>query len=447
VWDTIVYDPDFDQVLIGVGNGTPWVRGKRSPQGGDNLFTCSIVALRPDTGEYVWHYQETPGDPWDFDSAESIILADVKLGDSQRKVLFHAPKNGFFYVLDRATGTLISAVPYTTVTWASGIDSKTGRPIENTNVRYEDGKSGPVAPGPLGGHSWHSMAFSPASGLVYIPVQDAGFFYKSDNTFQQKALAFNTGIDFVAGGLPQDPAIKKAIFGAIKGRLSAWDPIRQKEIWKVDRKSPVNGGILATGGGLVLQGTAQGSLEIFRADDGQKLWSADTQSGVVAAPISYVANGEQYVAIVVGWGGVFPLATGEVALQSARRQNISRVLAFKLDGKTNLPAPPEQRIPELSPPPSNATTSTLKKGEAIYQRHCSACHGDVAVSGGVLPDLRYSATLANDQWYQVVLGGALRQFGMVSFSKELNREDVTVVRAYVIARANQSVQESKNVAK
>jgi quinohemoprotein ethanol dehydrogenase len=447
VWDTIVYDPELDLLFLGVGNGTPWVRGQRSPQGGDNLFTCSIIAIKPDTGEYVWHYQETPGDTWDFDSAGPIILADVAINQSPRKVLFHAPKNGFFYVLDRATGSLHSAAPYTPVTWASGIDSKTARPIENANVRYEEGKGGPIAPGPLGGHSWHSMSFSPVTNLVYIPVQEAGFFFKSDAAFQQKTLAFNIGIDFAAAGLPQQPAVKKAILDTIKGHLSAWDPLQQKEIWRVERRSPVNGGILSTAGNLVFQGTAQGTFEAFRADNGQKLWSSETQSGVVAAPMTYTVNGDQYLALVVGWGGVFPLATGEVALQSARRQNISRVLAFKLSGKASLPAPPEQGIPALNPPPATAAAGTVKKGEAIYQLYCSVCHGDVAVSGGVLPDLRYSAALANDQWDEIVLHGALQQFGMVSFAKELTPKDTAAIRAYVIARANQSVQDAKAAAK
>jgi quinohemoprotein ethanol dehydrogenase len=443
VWDSIVYDPDLDLIYFGVGNGTPWDRRARSPQGGDNLFTCSVVALKADTGEYVWHYQETPGDAWDFDSAESIVLADLNINQSPRKVLLHAPKNGFFYVLDRATGELISAKPYTAVFWASGIDLKTGRPIENSPARYQEGKGIPVAPGPLGGHSWHSMSFSPLTGLAYIPVQDAGFLYKSDQHSQQSDLAFNTGIDFVAAGMPQKPEVKKAILGAIKGHLSAWDPVQQKEIWRVDRQSPVNGGILSTAGNLVFQGTAQGNLEAYRADNGQKLWSADAQSGVVAAPITYSVNGEQYVAVLVGWGGVFPLATGEVALSSGRPQNISRLLAFKLGSKASLPPLPAFFRPQLKPPKPTASAATVQKGEALFQRYCSGCHGDVAVSGGVLPDLRYSGTLDNDQWFDIVLKGQLKQAGMVSFDKELSRDDAAAIRAYVIFRANQSLPETK----
>ncbi len=444
VWDSIVYDPELDLVYIGVGNGTPWNPHARSPYGGDNLFTCSIVALKAETGEYVWHYQEVPGDAWDFDSAESIILADLTIGQSTQKVLFHAPKDGFFYVLNRATGELISAKPYTTVSWASGINLKTGRPMENTQARYEkESKGAPVAPGPLGGHTWHSMSYSPVTRLVYIPVQDAGFFYKADEHFEQKTLAFNPAIDFVAAGMPQKPAVKKSILENIKGHLSAWDPAQQKEIWRVDRTSPVNGGVLSTAGNLVFEGTARGNLEAFRADTGEKLWSAETQSGVVAAPVSYTVDGEQYVAVLAGWGGVFPLATGEIALKSGRKQNVSRMLAFKLGGDAKLPQLAELPRRELKPPRPTASEVTVRKGESLYQRYCSSCHGDVAVSGGVLPDLRYSGTLASDQWFDVVLRGMLKEFGMVSFDKELSHEDAASIRAYVILRANLALAETK----
>jgi quinohemoprotein ethanol dehydrogenase len=446
VWDSIVYDPELDLLYIGTGNGTPWDRRARSPQGKDNLFTSSIVALKPDTGQYVWHYQEVPGDAWDYDAAAPIILADITISGTSRKVLFQAPKDGFFYVLDRATGQVISGKPYTPVTWATGIDPATGRPLENAGARYEnDGKAAQLSPGPLGGHSWHPMSYSQQTGLVYIPVQEAGFVYKSEQHFQERNLAFNTAIDFVAGGMPQNPEVKKRILETIKGHLSAWDPIQQKEIWRVDRASPVNGGILSTAGNLVFEGTAQGSFESYRADNGQRLFSADTQSGVVAAPISYTVGGEQYIAVVVGWGGVFPLASGEVALKSGRMQNISRVLAFKLGGKASLPPLPPFSQPSLKPPLPTASAATVQKGEALFQTYCSTCHGDVAVSGGVLPDLRYSGTLGNSAWTDVVLGGSLQSFGMVSFSQELSKEKVEAIRAYVIFRANQSLADSKPV--
>ncbi|MGC2466612.1 MAG: PQQ-dependent dehydrogenase, methanol/ethanol family, partial [Candidatus Acidiferrum sp.] len=443
VWDSIVYDPELDLLYIGTGNGTPWDRRARSPRGEDNLFTCSIVALKPETGEYVWHYQEVPGDAWDYDAAAPMILADITIGGAPRKVLFQAPKDGFFYVLDRATGQVISAKPYTAVTWATALDPATGRPLEKVSARYENGgKAAPVVPGPLGGHSWHSMSYSPQTRLVYIPVQEAGFLYKSEQHFRESNLAFNTAIDFVAGAMPQAPEVKKSILDSIKGHLSAWDPIQQKEIWRVDRTSPVNGGILTTAGNLLFEGTAQGNLEAYRADNGAKLWSADAQSGVVAAPITYAVGDEQYVAVVVGWGGVFPLASGEVALKSGRTQNVSRLLAFKLGGNASLPALPQFTQPQLNPPPSRASTTTIQKGEALFQNYCSTCHGDVAVSGGVLPDLRFSGTLGNSAWTDVILGGSLQSYGMVSFSKELSKQDAEAIRAYVIFRANQSLTKS-----
>jgi len=447
VWDSISYDPDLDLIYFGVGNGTPWDRRVRSANGGDNLFLSSVVALKADTGEYVWHYQETPGDAWDFDSAESLILADLTMNGSPRKVLLHAPKNGFFYVLDRATGELISAKPYTAVSWATGIDLKTGRPIENPQARYQGGKAAPVAPGPPGGHSWHSMSFSPLTRLVYLPVQETAFLYKSDEHFQKKAIGFNVGIDFVAAGMPQQPEVKKAILSTIKGHLSAWDPIQQKEIWRVDRQSPVNGGALSTAGNLVFEGTAQGNLEAYRADTGQKLWSADAQSGVVASPMTYTAGAEQYVAVLAGWGGVFPLAAGEAALSSGRTQNISRLLAFKLSSKASLPPLPPFTSPQLKPPKSTATAATIHKGEALFQPLCSPCHGDVAVSGGVLPDLRYSGTLDNDQWFEIVLKGQRKQAGMVSFDKDLSPDDAAAIRAYVVFRANQSLPQPASAPK
>ena len=243
--------------------------------------------------------------------------------------------------------------------------------------------------------------------------------------------------------MPQKPEIKKAILATIKGHLSAWDPLQQKEIWRVDRKTPTNGGLLSTAGNLVFEGTAQGNLEAYRADNSQKLWSADAQSGIVAAPITYTVNGEQYVAVLAGWGGVFTLASGEVALSAGRTQNIHRLLAFKLGSKASLPPLPPFTPPQLKPPKPPATAATVHKGEALFQRYCFTCHGDVAVSGGVLPDLRYSGTLDNDQWFDIVLKGQLKQAGMVSFDKELSHDDAAAIRAYVIFRANQSLAETK----
>jgi quinohemoprotein ethanol dehydrogenase len=443
VWDSMAYDPQLDLLYIGSGNADPWARKIRNARVEDNLLASSIIALRPDTGEYVWHYQENPGDEWDFDSAEQIILADLRIDGRLRQVLIHAPKNGFFYVLDRATGKLLSAKPFAHVTWATGIDLATGRPIESPEAQYEGSdKTSVVSPGPGGAHSWQPASFNPDTGLVYFPVLEAGFAYKSKESFSHKALAFNTGTDSVAAGMPQDPNIKKAILGSIKGHLTAWDPVRQMEVWRADRPGPWNGGALSTAGNLVFEGTGYGQFEAFRANTGEKLWSASTQSGITAGPISYTVNGEQYIAILAGWGGVLPLAAGEVGLQSPRLNNVPRMLAFKLGGKASLPPAPEFKPRALTPPRATASLATVKKGEELYQQFCGNCHGDAAVSGGVLPDLRYSGALKTDVWFGVVLDGLLKQAGMVAFAKELSKQDASAIREYVIYRANQSLAES-----
>jgi PQQ-dependent dehydrogenase (methanol/ethanol family) len=442
VWDGMAYDPQLDLLYIGTGNADPWARKARSRRSQDNLFTSSLIALRPDTGEYVWHYQENPSDEWDYDSAQQIILADLTINGQVRQALLHAPKNGFFYVLDRATGKLISAKPFTQLNWASGIDPQSGRPIESPRAQYEKSdKPLIVLPGPGGAHNWQPASYSPLSGLVYFPVMDCGFPYKSAEHFSHSPLGWNNAIDPVAAGMPQALEVKKTVLRSIKGRLTAWDPINQREVWHAGRPGPWNGGALSTAGNLVFEGTGYGQFEALRATSGEKLWSAPAESGVIAGPISYSTNGEQYVAILVGWGGVLPLAAGEIGLQRPRMANVPRMLAFKLGGKTVLPPAPEVKLPVLAPPHSSASTEKIKAGEALYQRNCSGCHGDVAVSGGVLPDLRYSGALSSDQWFQIVLDGTLQPYGMISFSQELSKQDASAIREYVIFRANQSLAE------
>jgi len=444
VWDAIVYDPDLDLVYIGVGNGGPWNEKYRSPEGGENLLTCSIVALKADTGEYVWHYQEVPADDWDYDSDEQMILADLSIEGKKRKVILHAPKDGLFYVIDRETGALISAKPFTFLNWASGVDLKTGRPIESVTARYPRANSPPIVPGPAGAHSWQPMSYSPLTGLVYIPVNELGFNFKTPADFEFKNQAPNYGVDMVAAGMPQDPKVKSAILDTVKGKLVAWDPVEQNQKWAVDRPGPWNGGTLATAGNLVFEGTASGKFEGYRADTGEKVWSFDAQTGVMAGPITYAVKGQQYVAVLGGWGGVLPLAAGEVSFKSGRVRNVSRVLAFKLDGKAKLPRLPAPEMPPLNPPPSIASAAEIHQGEAVFQRFCSSCHGDVAVSGGLIPDLRYSAYLKNDLWFRIVRDGLLNSGGMVGFGSEVSQEDAAAVRSYVIFRANQTLKETSS---
>lgn len=438
-WDALVYDPELNLLYIGVGNGAPWSRKIRSPAGGDNLYLSSIVAVNADTGEYKWHYQTTPGDTWDYTATQPLMLAELTIDGEQRKVIMQAPKNGFFYVLDRETGELLSAEPFANVNWASGVDLETGRPDVNPEARYSGPAPSFVAPGPGGAHSWQPMAYNPQAGLVYIPVQDAAFPYIEDPEYVATGLGFNTGVDFNAGSMPQDPDIKKQIFGGIKAYLLAWNPTTQSEAWRVPYPGPSNGGVLTTAGNLVVEGTAGGDLVVYRADNGEQLWSFEAQTGVLAGPVSYEIDGAQYIAVAAGWGGVFALAPGEIGLMSGRLGNKSRILAFRLGGDAELPPPNYPAPLTFDPPAATATDETVARGKAIYHRHCAVCHGDSAVSGGLLPDLRASPALHGDLWSEIVLNGALTQRGMVSYAAELDSVDAEAVRAYIIARAHESI--------
>ncbi|MCP4828092.1 MAG: PQQ-binding-like beta-propeller repeat protein, partial [Proteobacteria bacterium] len=335
VWDSMAYDPELDLLYFGVGNGTPWNQELRSPGGGDNLFLSSIVAVKPDTGEYVWHYQTTPGETWDYTATQHIILADMTIDGDTRKVLMQAPKNGFFYVLDRTNGELISAQNYVDITWATHVDMTTGRPVEEPAARYRE-EPYLVFPSYLGGHNWHPMSFNPSTGLVYIPVLDFPANYGQPESFRYTPGSGNTGTDGIAGSLPDSQADRNAMRALMQGRLLAWDPVAQKEAWRVEHRGPWNGGTLATAGNLVFQGTADGKFVAFSADTGETLWSFPTQTGVVAAPVTYAIDGEQYVSINVGWGGAFALVFGEF-VQAESLPNVSRVLTFKLGAKGALP--------------------------------------------------------------------------------------------------------------
>ncbi|OYW47262.1 MAG: PQQ-dependent dehydrogenase, methanol/ethanol family [Sphingomonadales bacterium 32-68-7] len=441
VWDAMAYDPELDLLYIGVGNGSPWNQAYRSPGGGDNLYLSSIVAIRPETGEYVWHYQETPGETWDFTATQHIILAELEIGGTMRKVLMQAPKNGFFYVLDRATGELISAKNYVPQNWTSGIDMTTGRPIVRPEARFDlTGQPFVGSPGAGGGHSWHPMAFNPAEGLVYIPAIEAAFPYFPEAGWKPDPnRGMNTGIDLSAGSMPADAAVRAGAAAATKGALIAWDPVTQTERWRVPYPGPWNGGVLATGGGLVFQGNGMGNLVAYTARDGKELWRFAAQTGIIAPPITYSVAGEQYVAVLAGWGGVWPLSPGGIlSEQAGPMPNVSRLLVFKLGGSAKLPpAPPLNRRP-LDPPPFRGTAAQVASGGYDFGRYCSQCHNDAAMGSTVLPDLRRSAALESESgWRAIVHDGALKDNGMVGFAPSLSRARVEAVRQYVIKRANE----------
>jgi quinohemoprotein ethanol dehydrogenase len=436
VWDSMVYDPALDLIYIGVGNGTPWNRSKIH---GDALYLSSIVALKADTGEYVWHYQTTPADEWDYDACSPLILADLEMGGVKRSVIMQAPKNGFFYVLDRATGELLSADPITPTNWAKRVDLETGRPVVESVARYsESGKPFVAMPGPGGGHSWQPMSFNPATRWVYIPVTELSFPFFPDKSAKLHELAWNTGVDFNSGSLPQDAKIKALIKSGLKGHLAAWDPVARKEAWRVELGRPWNGGVVSTAGNLVFQGNGMGEFVAYRADTGERLWSAETQAGVLAAPISYSVDGEQYVAIEVGWGGAFGLAAGELARDTHVASNLPRVLVYKLGGSAALPPLPAASPAVLDPPPDTAGAAAVTAGKALYHLYCSSCHGDSATGSGVLPDLRYSGLIKNPEAFDMtVRQGTRTDQGMVAFKDEVSPQDLEKIRAYVIHRANE----------
>lgn len=442
VWDSMSYDADLDLLYIGVGNGSPWNHMKRSEGKGDNLFTSSIVALRPDTGEYVWHYQTTPGDSWDYTATQHIILADLKIAGRDRRVLMQAPKNGFFYVLDRANGKLISAKNFVPITWASHIDLQTGRPVENPEARYRQGPA-LVAPSPIGAHNWQPMAYSPDTGLVYIPAQDVPAMFSGAQSFVRSKLGWNTAVDHdVMFGLPSEQTARAALKPMLRGKLIAWDPIRQKQVWSRDLPSYWNGGLLATAGGLVFQGNSSGTLVAYDAATGKTVWEFPVQTGVVAPPITYSIDGEQYIALMAGWGGA-----GAIALpfsspvdQSGRLPISGRLLVFKLGGKASLPTPKgaDRALPDVAGLSVDEKLSS--RGRTIFARYCVVCHGPEAIGNGVIPDLRYSGALANaDAWRAVVLDGVLEPRGMVSFAQVINDGEAEALRSYVIQEAKRHV--------
>ena len=425
VWDAISYDPKLNLLYFGVGNGVQWARAARSNNQGDNLYLASIVALNADTGAYAWHYQATPGEEWDFDAVQQLVLADLPIAGRVRQVLMQANKNGFFYVLDRKSGALISAKGIVPMTWADGVDLKTGRPNIIPSAHYsETGKPVDVKPGPLGAHNWQPMAFNPHTGLVYIPAQQVPLRYIPLPKMPVAPLGWNLGV--ALGSLTDQN----------EGFLLAWNPREQREAWRVSYQGPWNGGVVTTAGNIVAQGDASGNFNIYRADTGVKLWSSFVQSAIIAAPSTYSVDGEQYLTVLSGWGGSYALSGGRGANLSGNLRNVSRLLVFKLGGTVRLP-PLEPRALVINPPPEPSDAGSIAKGEPLYDQYCSACHGEHAVGGGVVPDLRASNFLNRDFFYNIVLDGALKDAGMAAFNRALSRDDATAIRNFVIHRANE----------
>jgi quinohemoprotein ethanol dehydrogenase len=413
-WDAITYDPELNLIYFGTGNGVAWDRDERSPGGGDNLYLTSILAVFADTGKVKWHYQLVPGDTWDFDACQQLVLADLKIDGKVRKVLMQAPKEGFFYVIDRETGKLISAKQYADkVTWAKAIDMKTGRPIENPDQRYAKDVS-LVMPSAFGAHNWHPMSFSPKTGLVYIPAQETGGAFAKEENPQVKPGAWNLAVD-----LTQFSSLNRENAGA--GHLLAWDPVKQKPAWRVQHSYLWNGGTLATAGNLVFQGTSDMRFAAYSADKGKKLWEVGVDSGIIAGPMTYMLDGVQYVTVSAGWGGAFALVGGDAALATGSRPG-GAVLTYALASKV----------------PTTATAAVdpdVAKGEKLYHSYCAVCHGAGAVSGGLVPDLRRSNEDVKKNMPLIIKNG-LPGTGMAPFGKWVSDDDAKLILKYIRARAD-----------
>jgi PQQ-dependent dehydrogenase (methanol/ethanol family) len=437
VWDAMAYDPELGLLYIGVGNGSPWNHQIRSNGEGDNLFLSSVVALKADTGEYVWHFQSTPAESWDFTATQHIILADLTIDGKKRKTLMQAPKNGFFYVIDRTNGEFIHAKNYVNVTWTTGLDPKTGRPGMLPEARYLR-EPALVSPGPLGAHNWYPMSFNPQTGLVYFPILETSYRYEHDTKFEFRDRSWNTGVTRTSAR-PNEATVAASAKSTGGAALIAWDPVNQREAWRVKYERAGNGGTLSTASNLVFQGSVDGYLNAYDAKNGERLWSYPTQNAVMGGPSTFELDGEQYVATLAGIGGV--AMGGGLGGGSNKRSEFGRVVVFKLGGKAQLPeigAKPARKGPDLTN--ANATGDATK-GEAHYDQICSVCHGARARSVTSVPDLRYSTAIASrDAFKAIVLDGTLAAKGMVSFATMLKPEDAEAIRAYLIAQSKASAQ-------
>jgi quinohemoprotein ethanol dehydrogenase len=448
VWGEMNYDPELDLLYVGTGNASPEAPWVRSPKGGDNLFLASILAIRPGTGKLQWHFQTTPGEMWDYTATQNMILAELTIEGRQRKVLMQAPKNGYFYVLDRQNGELISARPYVFTNWATGLDER-GRPTINPAATYKD-KPALVFPTGAGGHNWPPMAFNPQTGLVYIPARESGMLmaplpgeyqWQPGQANAAHQVAFSFFVDLMS---PEQRREYDAVIAANPGLpdpstrefLIAYDPIAQQERWRVPlgRAELAGGGVLTTAGNLVVHGTSAGWLMVRRADDGSVVKQIEVGTGIMAAPVSYEIGAEQYIAVLAGFGGAMaPLYPPEIA--AYRYQNYGRLLAFRLGGAATPLPPPRQPLQTPPPPPQlpAATSATLQRGATLFFKYCVLCHGGQGEARlSAYPDLFRMPAPVHDTFERIVLGGLLASNGMASFADVLDSDDVAAIQAFLV---------------
>lgn len=431
-WGQSAYDPELNLLYVGTGNSSPYPQWFRSPAGGDNLYLASILAINPDNGKLVWYYQTTPGEIWDFTATMNIILADFEINGSPRKVLMQAPKNGFFYVLDRSTGELLSAEKFTRVNWASHVDMETGRPVLTKQGHWYKDEPKLVIPSMPGAHNWQPMAFNPQTGLVYIPERVIPMVFQATKTYEWKPDEDNTGLDydqlFNYDKVPEQ--VKEAADTTFAESLLAWNPVTQKPAWKVTDGAP-DGGILSTPD-LIFQGTRTGFLKVYDAKNGQILKEIFTGTGIMAAPMTYSINGEQYVAVMAGYGGAPTASYPEDAIMH-EYQNYGRILAFKLHGNAT-PLPPKKiKIEVPEPPEIQIKSELLDKGVEKYMEHCGSCHGGFGENHrSQHPDLSKMQKPTHKLFFDIVIGGILSENGMASFSNSITEEEVEAIHHFLI---------------
>ena len=431
-WDSLVFDPELDLLYIGTGNGSPWNRDLRSPGGGDNLYLSSIVALRPDTGEYVWHYQVTPADNWDYTATQQLVLAELEINGEPRSVIMQAPKNGFFYVLDRKTGELLSAEKFAKATWATHVDMGTGRPVESKFADYQKNGGSYIWPSPYGAHNWQPMSYSAKTGLMYIPAQNIPAYFSAVEEVMYRVNRWNTGVDLNTNRDPKSWVAARASMDAlIYGELVAWDPIKKQRAWQVQHAKPSNGGILSTAGDLVFQGTWDGTFAAYDAYDGEKLWQYKSDSAVLAGPMTFELDGEQYVAVAQGSGGTVMITVGDELQRNKTNQN--KLLVFKKGqfNQTNPVANEELTTIRALGHAANTDPNLIKLGESIYHNNCASCHGINALSNYVVPNLRYMSEQTHSDFASIVIGGARTHKGMIGFYETLGVDDVDAIHAYL----------------
>lgn len=435
VWNGITFDPELNQIYIGTSNGGPYDPVLRSPGGGDNLYLASMVALNADTGEYRWHYQVNPSEGWDYKATANMISATLTIDGKPRKVLMQAPTNGFFYVLDRETGKLISAEKIGKVTWADHIDLATGRPVETPNIRYQRGDV-EMWPSSLGAHNWQAMSFNPQTGLVYIPYMHAG------STFSKNKPRPG---EFSVGGVSMGWAIGTGDPKEGTGALLAWDPVQQREAWCTPLATIWNGGTLSTAGNLVFQGTADGFFSAYNATTGERLWQFNAGLGIISAPMSYELNGQQFISVLVGYGGSAGAASQWMHVGWKYGAQPRRLLTFSLKGTAQLAAspPPDMKVYALDDPTLVLNKQDVEQGRDLYKR-CVGCHGrNLQSSGAPGPDLRESAiALQLESFRQLLQQGPLMSRGMPGFSM-LTDDQIRQLHSYIRDGARQVMDTQK----